>query len=217
MITVSEFIKKIVATTPFLEEGLAGGIINLSALARKIQPQIEAELYKPVSESAIMMALKRYSAKIEISVNAQAKVLKNIGDLTIRSNLSEYTYASSESILEKLKKLLHEIDSRRDKFVTFTHGLFEFSMIVNANLEKTVERIFAKEKRLNKLSDLSAIIINLPPAVVHTPGIHYAILKQLAWENINIIEEISTFTEFTIILEKSQIDRAFSVLKRFLW
>jgi aspartokinase len=214
---VSEIIKKIVISSPFLEEGLSRGIINLSALAREIQPRIEKELIKPVSESAILMALKRYSAKMRKSSGVQEKVLKNISDLTIRSNLHEYTYASSESILEKQKKLLHEIDNRRDKFVTFTQGLFEFSMIVNANLEKTVERIFSKEKMLLKLTDLCALILKLPPAVVHTPGIHYTILKQLAWENINVIEEISTFTEFTLILEKHQIDHAFTVLKRFLW
>jgi len=32
-----------------------------------------------------------------------------------------------------------------------------------------------------------------------------------------VIEEVSTYTEFIIILDKDNIDRAFSVLKKFLW
>ncbi|OGF67085.1 MAG: hypothetical protein A2Y62_09065 [Candidatus Fischerbacteria bacterium RBG_13_37_8] len=217
MITVSEMIQKIVLNTPFLEEGLACGIINLSALARQIQPQMEKELIKPVSTNAIIMDLKRFSLKIPKTSPQQFQILKKINDISIRSNLTEYTFLHSGTILEKQKLLLHEIVEQRDKFITFTHGLYEVTIIVNSCLEKIVDKVFRKEKLIAKLSDLSALIIHLPDETVHTPGIFYLLMKQLAWENINVIEEVSTYTEFTIILDKANIDRAFTVLKNFLW
>jgi hypothetical protein len=59
MLTINELLEQIILRTPFLEEGLSQGIINLSALSRKIRPQIEKQILKPVSASAILMALKR--------------------------------------------------------------------------------------------------------------------------------------------------------------
>jgi hypothetical protein len=45
------------------------------------------------------------------------------------------------------------------------------------------------------------MVLRLPPAIVKTPGAYYRILKQLAWENINLIDGVSTYTEFTIVLD----------------
>jgi hypothetical protein len=36
---------------------------------------------------------------------------------------------------------------------------------------------------------------------------------QLAWSGINVIEVVSTFTEFTVILKDKEVDLAFSALK----
>jgi hypothetical protein len=47
------------------------------------------------------------------------------------------------------------------------------------------------------------------------PRIFYTILKQLAWESINVIEVVSTYTEFTIILERGQVDQSFSILMKY--
>jgi hypothetical protein len=215
MITVSEVLKKIILGSPLLEEGISEGIINLSALARNLQPKIEAQLMKPVSESAILMALKRLSSKITVKENQREKILKDIGDLTVRSNLCEFTFIKSETILERQKQLLLQIEGQRDSFVTFTQGVFEITIIVNSDLAKTVEEIFKTEKIVSRIPDLSAITIRLSPQSVHTPGIHYSILKQLAWKNINVVEVVSTFTEFTIILEKDQVDLTFSILMNF--
>ena len=108
MITVSESIQNIVRESPLLEEGLSVGIINLSALARRIRPQVEAQLMKPVSDSAVMMALKRLSEHIQETSRQQAKFLKGMGDITVRSSLSEFTFQISDTILEKEKQLLHK-------------------------------------------------------------------------------------------------------------
>ena len=48
MITIAEELQTKILSIPFLEEALDDGLINLSALARKFQPQLEAALMKPV-------------------------------------------------------------------------------------------------------------------------------------------------------------------------
>jgi hypothetical protein len=51
---------------------------------------------------------------------------------------------------------------------------------------------------------------------VGTPGVYYSIFKQLAWGNVNVVDVVSTYTEFTVLFEFQNVDRAFSILKRFL-
>ncbi|MFH2000327.1 MAG: aspartate kinase [Planctomycetota bacterium] len=216
MKTVAQAIEQFVASSPFLEEGLSRGLINCSALAREMQPRLQETLLKDVSESAILMAIKRLSLTIQGRGSIRDAVLRKMGDLTVRSSLSEYTFLKSDTIMEKQKLLLQALDERSDQFVTFTRGVFEITIIVSSSLADSVEAIFNAEKRISRLHDLSAIIIKLPEQTVSTPGVHYTILKQLAWNNINVVEVVSTYTEFTVILHKNQVDFAFSVLMELL-
>lgn len=215
MITINELLEQIILRTPFLEEGLSQGIINLSALSRKIRPQIEKELLKPVSESAILMALKRLLPDI-ITKSETMDINLKAGDITVRSGLTEFTYLKSATLIENKMQLLDEIKSSGDFFVTITQGIHETTMIVNSSLEKRLEEIFRGETLVKKIDDLAAITIRLAGEMVYLPGVHYNILKQLAWHNINIIEVVSTYTEFNIILQKKEVDTSFSILLKYL-
>lgn len=215
MITVSEIIDRLILQTPFLEEGMAEGIINLSALARKFKPQIEKELMKPVSESAVLMALKRMVPDIRQRVSPAVRKASSFSDLTVRSGLSEFTFGKSDTIHKKRLKLMNELHDRTDYFVTFTQGMYEITTILNSSLEPRVKKLFEGERILTHLSGLAAITVRLSDEMVHVPGIHYNILKQLAWYKINVVEVVSTFTEFNIILKKSQVDKSFSILLKY--
>ena len=79
-----------------------------------------------------------------------------------------------------------------------------------------VEDNFNDEHITSRMKKLSAITLQLPANNVTTPGLYGYILRSLGWENINVIEIASTYTEFTIILKEVDVDRAFSVLKKTL-
>lgn len=216
MITVAEETKRLVQATPFLEEAMHRGIINHSALAREMQPQIEAVLRKSVSHASILMALKRLSARLGDERSQADRLLKQMGEeLMVRSNLSELTYKRSETIIANQKRLLDQIQGGGDLFMTFAQGVFEATIIVSSRLCATVEAVFSDEKQISHQDELSAIVIRLPFEAVSTPGVHHRILQQLAWKNINIIQLVSTLTELTVILAKREVDLAFSVLLGF--
>ena len=216
MRTIGEEIQKIVSETPFLEEGLLKGIINCSALARQMQPRLEKSLMREVSESAVLMSLKRSIPELRRQRRSLAPVMKQIGDLTVRSNLVEMTYRKSPRTLEKQRDLLEAIRDLGDQFITMTQGYFETTIITSASLTATIEKAYAGEEKVAFLEDLAAIVIRLPEESVHQPGVHYTILKQLAWNDINLVEAVSTYSEFTIILKRDVVDRAFSVLMNYL-
>ena len=214
MITVSEVTESIIKKSPYLEEALALGIINLSGLARVIKPEIEKQLMKTVQDGAIIMGLKRLSQKIKVAKKGQKRLFPEPPDLMVRSNLLEITIPNSDTLLLKQKRLLDKIKSMKNYFLTFTQGIYETTIIVSKNLEDSLNEIFKDEKIISRFDNLSSITIQLPPGSTSIPGIYNYILRPLAWEGINLIEVVSTFNEFTIILQDKNIHQAFSILKR---
>lgn len=214
MKTISAVVENYIKKKPFLQSALAQGIINLTSLSRIVKPEIEEELGKDIRNGAIVMALKRLSDDLEFRATHKiVKVLKNIGEITVRSNLSDYTFLSSETILSNQAKLLEEVNKNQDIFYTSSRGVNEINIVVSNSLDTTVESLFAKERRTQKSANLSSVTVKLPAENVSVPGIYYFIFQRLAWEGIVLYEVISTTNEFTILVNDDQVDVAFKTIK----
>jgi len=197
-----------------LQSALAQGIINLTSLSRIVKPEIEEELGKDIRNGAIVMALKRLSDDLEFRATHKiVKVLKNIGEITVRSNLSDYTFLSSETILANQAKLLEKVNKNQDIFYTSSRGVNEINIVVSNSLDKTVEELFKSERCTQKAENLSSVTVKLPSENVSVPGIYYFIFQRLAWEGIVLYEVISTTNEFTILVNDDQVDVAFKTIK----
>ncbi len=215
MITISESVNDIVSRKPFLEEALASGLINLSSLAREIHPEVSSRLEKDVKHGAIVMALKRLKPNINFQINVRIKkVVELMGDITVRSNLADYTYRNSDTLTSCQTELLQIISKRKEIFFAFSQGIYETTIILSDVIREDIQRIFADEHMTYKISNLSSITIKLPEENAQVYGVYYHILKKLAYEGINILEIVSTTHEFTVIVNDEDVDAAFSVLKR---
>jgi hypothetical protein len=214
MKTIASVVENYIKTKPFLLSALSQGIINLTSLARIIMPELQEQLGKDVKQGAVVMALKRLSEDLDFRVNHKIiKVLKNIGEITVRSSLIDYTYGVSDAILERQSALMSEINQHTDIFYTSSRGVNETNIVVSASVSDLVEQHLRFEKLTNKLENLSSITVKLPNENVHVPGIYYFIFQRLAWEGVTIYEVISTSNEFTILVSEEQVDIAFKVIK----
>ena len=214
MKTISSVVESYIRRKPFLQTALSEGIINLTSLSRYIKPEVEEVLRKEVRDGAIVMALKRLSENLEfLATHKIVKVLKDIGEITVRSSLTDYTFQLTPSILSSQLDLMREIENMPDIFYTSSRGVNEINIVVSNRLEKTVERIFKNEICTQKAEQLASVSVKLPSESVTVPGIYYFIFQRLAWEGIVLYEVISTTNEFTILVDDIQADKAFSIIK----
>ena len=214
MKTIASQVSEYVKTKPYLSSALSQGIINLTSLARQIQPDIEKSLKKPARSGAIVMALKRISDNEEfLSTHRIVSVLKNLGDITVRLALTDYCFKLTDTLLLAQAKFLTEIKDRNDVFYTSSRGVGESNIVVSSNISYLVEEIFKDEICIDKLKNLSAITVKLPTENVKIPGIYYFIFQRLSWEGVNISEVISTSNEFTILMNEESVNVAFEVIK----
>ncbi len=214
MITIPEVVESIVKKSLFLEEALFREIINFSALARLIKPDVERELMKEAQESAITIALIRLAKKIKAKGERLIDEFKSTPDIIVRSNLVEVTYPNSSSLFLSRKRLLDQLSGKQAYFLTFTQGINETTIIASKELKEKMMAIFSEEKAMSWIEDLSSITVLLPQDTALIPGVYSYILKALSWEGISIVEVVSTLNELTIVLEDTDIDRAFSIIKR---
>jgi hypothetical protein len=214
MKTIASVVEEYIKTKPFLSTALSQGIINLTSLSRQIQPDIEIIIKKRAKSGAIVMALKRISDNMEfVSTHKIVKVLKGIGDITVRSSLIDYSFMISDSLFGAQSLFLSEINQKKDSFYTSSRGVSECNIVISNNLSLLIDKYFKNEFLVKKLENLSSVSIKLPNENISIPGIYYFIFQRLSWEGVNIIEVISTSNEFTILVDEDYVNTAFKVIK----
>jgi len=214
MKTIATCVEEILVSQPFLEDALTRNILNYSALSEELRDPISKMLRKPVKSGAIMMALRRYSPPKEMANKIKLnKVLQNLGDITVRSDLSDYTFKNSESLIHSHLKMLEVLKNDSHIFYTFTRGVHESNVLITTSLKKQIEESFQNEDCIAKQDNLSAITIGLPNENTKIAGLYYQFFKRLAWEGISLYEVVSTTNEFSILVEDENVDKAFSAIK----
>ncbi len=212
MKTIAACVEEILIKQPFLEEALFREIINFSALSEELQASVSKMLGKPVKTGAIMMALRRYAPPVHLRQSHQLKaVLKQLGDITVRSNLVDFTFQNSDTLIKSHSDVMANLDTK--SFYGFSRGIYESNIVVSALGRRTILEGFKNEKIIDSQDNLSAISIRLPKNNSRISGLYYQIFKRFAWEGISLYEVISTTNEFTVLIENHLVDQAFSAIK----
>jgi aspartokinase len=215
MVTIAHIVEKKINERPFIEEALARGIINNAALAEEMIPEIEKELKKKAKFSAVNMAIRRLSEKLSKSFVAKAK-FDSSSNISIRSGLIAFSIHKGTQIQDSLKKIYDLININSGDFLTITQGLNEIFIITNKKYEKEILEIIPKRYHKNLYKELASITIHIPESSVEVPGLFYLATRELLWDNINILDIISTVTEMTFIVKENDTSQAFEALNKML-
>ena len=213
MVNIGKITEEIINRSPFLRESITENLINISALARKIKPEIEEIIQKEVNEGAIVMAIKRMTPGYYHRINLKIQnFMGTLGDFLIRSDLEDFTFENSDTLTTRQGEIMGFLNNEKDAFYTFCKGVNESSIITSSSLSNQIKEVLKYEKLKSHNADLAAITIKLPKINTEISGIYYYLLKHLAWDGINLIEVVSTANEFTVVVKSDDIDSAFSVL-----
>lgn len=206
MITVPKACETIIARSRYLSEALAKGIINISALAVYIKPEIDAILQKEVSKPSLIMALNRLTKKIHPAYPYK-QLFSSAPDMIVRSNL----FLLSLPIKKNVQTLFQPTDP--SQFCLYTLGQFETTVVASHTLRKQLLQHFTASPILQDIAHVTAITIRLPKDAQATPGVYYFFLKSFAWERVNILELIPTQSELNIIVAHKDGNKAFAILQ----
>lgn len=214
MISIAQKVEDAVNESPYLREAISQGIINLSALARQLQPNIQKELLKPATSEAIFMALQRYQKSIKpyYTVNP-AEYLANMG---LKSDLFELTVKNSPSLLENLATFAKSSAQNQANLFVFTQGLYETTIITSNSLRPKLTELLKNEQISHTIPDLVGITLQRTHGQIETTGVLQYPLRVLAWKEISVIEIVTTMNDIMIIVRDFEVDRAVSSIRHAL-
>ncbi len=210
MIKISDVVRDLIKGNPQLSFGISNGLFNLTQLAKFLQPMVEVRIQKEVKTSAILMSLSRLQQQ-------QMKFLKSvvnfeIENITIQSNLMTMTFYKNDRTGKLVQKLHHFVRSRNGYF-GLMDGMNEFTVVFEQRLESEVREMLTEPAKYEKNS-VAVLVVKFPKAYAEQPGFLYAILRVLTFQGINVIEASSTYSEFSVYIDRSDIQVAFDALEK---
>jgi len=202
MITVPTATKTIIQRSRYLSEALSKNLINYSALARYIKPELQTILGKKISDASVLMAIQRISKDFKPNYSSE-NIFHGPPALTIHSNLFLVTYLGNPINLTK----------NAGDFILLTHGISENTLAADTKLQKRIKKTLDKKLIKKQLAKLAAITIELPKKATESPSVYYFFLKSLAWEGINVVEIFATSEELTLIITDEDLKNTLGIIQ----
>ncbi len=204
-------VREYIDTHPSIKDGMRMGVINLSALARKIMEEKGLK-----SEEAALMACRRYELdpKSRINEDAILKVLRR-SKLEIRTKVVTVTVRPSWQMYGKLEKTMNTMRGR-DHNLHVIQGTASVTLIMDGAVVREVMDILGEEDVLKKETDLVELIVNSPDVIEDVPGILAFLSTSLSSKGINFLEVISCYKDTMFVIEEKDMMAAFETLNRII-
>ncbi len=177
MTSIQKIVSDLIQQQPFLEEALAQNLINHNELGRKLKDQVELNLKKPVNETAVSMAVRRYSRQITQEVQIKNKIELDDADIIIRQGLFEFTVHKTPETIKIVRKIHDIIELSPRDFLTITHGMYEITIVTNQRFKSELELLFDETMRKKIIDHLSALSIKLPEDASEGVGLYTQLNK----------------------------------------
>ena len=201
MLKISDAVKAIVEADPALRTAMSQRILNLSQVARRIHPAVEARTQKGVQVSAVAMALSRLQSQLP-DVDA-APPLRLSRRITVQRDLAVLTYPNTPRVQEGLLSVQEGV-RRSGGYLTISEGMREITLIVEGeHLSLARDRLPDRPTRVRK--GVASLVVGLTEENLATPAVLYRILQPLAIQGINLAEVTSTTREFHLYLAEEKV------------
>ena len=170
MVTISHVVQDILNKHVFLQEAINHGIVSYNKLAENIKPEIEKELGKKVKHNAVVMALRRYTEKLE---KRQTKPSLNyFRETLLKTDICYIIVEESLTALDKIQAIYNRIELRHGIIFNIVHGNYELGIITNQSYKEGVLEKLSDENILRIVEDLVVISLMYSKDYLFTPGVY---------------------------------------------
>lgn len=210
MTTTTELTEKYLSEHPSILDCLKKRVINYSKLSRKIADDLDIE--KQTSVEAILMACRRYELKIKDNKIQEDKILKILkeSELEIKNKITVCIVEKS-GYYAKIIDLEKKIRKNADTFYA-SEGSKVFTIITIEKHLENLKELFGKSM-IKTSKNLVMITIKSPIELENTPGVNAFVYSKFREHGINIIEQMSCWTDTIVIIDENDLPPVMSFLK----
>lgn len=191
---------------PSVRDCLARGLVNYSALAREI-----CRTYDVKSFDAVLMACRRYVRRVKGSVSNERKILELVrsAKLNIRNKIIVAIIERPRQF-NKIAQVQSDIRAEQGD-INVVQGEDFVTIITNADYEALI-RTHLKAYIKKVTHDLAQISMLFDQRIETTPGVVSYIYGLLSQHGINVLEEMSCWTDLMFVIEEADLPKAVKAL-----
>lgn len=215
MVTISHIVCKLIDENIYLQEAIGKGIASYGSVAKQLKPDIEEELKKEVAHYAVVAAIRRYSEKM-INKFKEIKFNSNTSEVNLKTNVIDINVSKTPGLFDKLKRIYDVIEFGKGDILHIIYGRNSVSIVTNERYKEKISRFLQYETILEIEENLVSLSFSIGKTLVNVPGVLFQIVRNFAWENINIIEVISIDLEITFIVDEKDALRGYKALERLI-
>lgn len=212
MITVTDAVNQILSKDGFIIEALQRDLLNISAYAKVIAPEVENIAKKPVKHATIVVTLSRLAQKVTSQSSITPHIV--IDSYSVTSSLYELTYAKTDAVVADIKTINHSFIDNLNAFYTMTLGVNEVTIICSKEIKDRVSMAISQQPKV-EIGKLVAISVRFSADYMSVPNTIYSLVGIFAGRQINIIEVVSTYTEVIFIIQADEMEQAIQALQRY--
>jgi len=209
-VSVPEVVKDIITKNRSISDCMKMDLINYTALAVKIQPEIEKILGNSVNLNTVVVAIKRYSDSFEIKEEVKEEsVLKNArlaltdGIMDIKFSVKESNEMDPTTILDEFSKVTSNYDFFRlsDSFRFLTEDM------------ESIRQIFSNVPNRDDMfsTGLAKIRISVPSSQNQSDVVSY-VAEVLHANGVELVNAFFSQDNIIIILNEKDSSRAYDIL-----
>jgi len=208
--SVPEVVRDIITRNRSIYDCMKMDLINYTALAVKIQPEIEKILGNPVNLNTVVVAIKRYADSFETKEEVKEEsVLKNArlaltdGIMDIKFSVKDSDQVDPMAILDKFSKVTNNYEFFRlsDSFRFLAEDMEDIRQIFN-NVSNR-DDMFS--------TGLAKIRISIPTAQNQSDVVSY-VAEVLHENGIELVNAFFSQDSIIIILNEKDASRAYDIL-----
>jgi sulfur transfer complex TusBCD TusB component (DsrH family) len=211
MTLVARRVREYIGAHPSVLDGLKMGIVNYSALARRISKELGIRRLE-----AVLAACRRYPVdKLRgYSEDAVRRMLSK-SRIQTRNKVATITVVEGVDVLQRLGDVVEELldENRVCRLIQVSQGTV---IIVDDDSVSRVTKKLRSEQIIGVTRGLVEIDVTSPETIEKTPGLLAFLAGALASRGINIVEEMSAYTDTIFLLERKDMTRAMEVLAQNL-
>ncbi|MFB5619554.1 MAG: ACT domain-containing protein [Nitrosopumilus sp.] len=208
--SIPEVVREIITRNRSIYDCMKMDLINYTALAVKIQPEIEKILGNSVNLNTVVVAIKRYADSFEIkdevkeeSILKNARLVLTDGIMDIKFSVKDSNEIDPMAILDKFSKITNNYDFFRmsDSFRFLAEDMDDIRQIFS-NLPEN-ENMFS--------TGLAKIKISIPNSHNKSDVVSY-VAEVLHANGVELVNAFFSQDNITIILNERDSSRAYEIL-----
>jgi aspartokinase len=208
--SIPEIVREIITRNRSIYDCMKMDLINYTALAVKIQPEIEKVLGSSVNLNTIVVAIKRYADSFEIkedikeeSVLKNARLVLTDGMMDIKFSVKDSAEMDPVSILDKFSKITSNYEFFRlsDSFRFLTEDIESIRQIFEniPNRENMFSTGLAKIRITIPINQNQSDVVSYVAEILHDNG-------------IELVNAFFSQDSIIIILNERDASRAYEIL-----